>query len=552
METKKPAKILLIGTERNCRSIGYVLGFKHYDLINKLTVKNYAQYKDYKIYICEMKKKCKSLIQRKLLKEDLNLQYLDDICRMIDEDYVAKHKNNQSKIKLDETICCKNSVVNCSNVRQRLQNTPLRKRIKRGLKHPLRAAWHVVLRLIWRIKSQIKRMKRSLKLTNDKRTSAIKKYKYDSSIFLQYRNYLCSLSPAQLLLYVLNAPVNNRIKCNALDERNEVQIFYNGDVRGCCHCMVPLGNIIEDENIDESFSGYHARIVRMSTLNRSFCLCPLDHCSCGYYTKSNPLVNKNYDTIWDIPAIPKSINLSFVRSCNLACKSCRSERYVMNDLDRQVADIITTKLLKSGYLEQTSDLVLAGMGEVFYSPYYRKLMITEVKRKQISIYSNGLLFNKNNWKLVADKYETINVKISVDAATAETYKKIRGADFNVLMKNLKMLGELRRKNEIKSFRLCFVVQRDNFREMPLMVKIGHYLNVDEIYFQRMHNWGHLEQEEYLKQCLIVNNRYLDYDLWCVLQNPIMKSPIVNLVDFYACAKVSEKLYRKRYKEKSNI
>jgi len=52
--------------------------------------------------------------------------------------------------------------------------------------------------------------------------------------------------------------------------------------------------------------------------------------------------------------------------------------------------------------------------------------------------------------------------------------------------------------------------------------------------------------------LIVNNRYLDYDLWCVLQNPIMKSPIVNLVDFYACAKVSEKLYRKRYKEKSNI
>ena len=550
MEAKEQPKILLVGTERNCRSIGYVLDFKNYEYVEKLTLEKFFKYQGYQIYVCDLKYKSKKLIDNKLLNEDLHLQYLDDICRMIDEDYVQKHYQqeiqpvNQTE-SAPEPVKAKTGQTMALTTRltlEKQQHVSLMKRIVRGMKHPLKAAWHVVLRLKWHIKHWIKHFHWDT-------IDAIKHYQYNGEIYAEYRNYVCNLSTSDLLLFVLNAPINNKIKCSTLSSNSEAQIFYNGDVRGCCHCMVPLGNLLDDKDTNESFNGYRARIVRMSTMNRSFCLCPLDRCSCGYYLDKQSSAKTQFNKIWETPEIPLSINLSFVQSCNLACKSCRKERYVMNDTDKEIATTITKKLLDSGCLDQTNELVLAGMGEVFYSPYYRQILTTDVKRKQISIYSNGLLFNETNWQLVANKYESINVKISVDAATAETYQKIRGGDFNILMKNLKMIGELRQQGKIKSFKLCFVVQRDNFREMPLFVKIGHEIHVDKIYFQRLHNWGHWTNEEYLKKCLIVDCKYLEYDLWRVLQDPIFKSPIADLSDFYLLNKTSNKVYSKRYEQK---
>ena len=206
------------------------------------------------------------------------------------------------------------------------------------------------------------------------------------------------------------------------------------------------------------------------------------------------------------------------------------ERYEKGVVKKKL-EIISDNILASGYLEKTQELIIAGQGEVFYSPYYRKLIDGKLKRKYIHILSNGTLFNKENWNLIKDKYETIDVMISVDAATAETYKNLRGGNFNILMNNLRMISELHKQGKIRCWNLNYVVQRDNFREMPSFVRLAKSLGVDSIGFQKMLNFRNLSEKEYLEKSLVIDDEYLNYELYQVLQDPIFQDPIVDLRGF---------------------
>ncbi len=500
--------VLFVGQERICKQIAYVLDIPDYALAEKLTAQNLEQYRDSQIYVCAFKRKSRKLVTRKLLRAMVsNIQFLDDICRSIDEAYDAnrkRHENDWQGVKVNQI--------------QPNQAT-LMSRIARGMKHPLRASWHVVLR----VKEMVKRHQK-------------KRVRKGSLKYLQ------QLKPSELMLYVLRAKPNKQIQCTNLE--NNLYVSSNYKVEGCCAMMVPFGNLLLDGELDEIYHSTYARIVKLSSLNRSYCLCNLNQWCKGYCTKGNPLPTAQ----WQTPVFPQSITLNFDRSCNLCCKSCRSEPYVMDHLEKQRVDVAVAKLLRSDYLNQTKTLIVAGMGEVFYSPYYRQLWITDLQRQQITIKSNGLLFNESNWRLLAGKYKTIDVGISVDAATAETYQKLRGADFNDLMKNLTMLSDLHRQNQIRKFGLNFVIQRDNFREMPAFVRLGQSLGVNRIRFQRLINFGNFTAQEFLERCLLVKHKYLDYELWCVLQDPIFQDPIVDLKLLQRYIDASERRYRRRYEK----
>ncbi len=355
--------------------------------------------------------------------------------------------------------------------------------------------------------------------------------------------YLKKLKPSELLWYVLRAPINKNIDCTLLE--TNLRVRENGELKGCCSVVVPFGNWEHNGEISEIYHSTYARIVKLSSLNRSYCLCELSRTACKGHCSGRVTAPKELTPTNDGP---KSVVLDFDRTCNLCCRSCRSTHYVMDDARRERADMITAKLLRSGYMDQAQKLVLAGMGEVFYSQYYRQLLTTDLQRQTISILSNGTLFNEDNWQLVAGKYSTIDVSISVDAATAGTYKKLRGADFDNLMRNLNMLGDLHCRKLIRKFSLNFVVQRDNFREMPAFVRLGKALGVDYIQFQCMKYFSPsiFTTQNLAEHSLVIDNRYLDYELWCLLQDPIFKSPTVHLQSLQRYIDASEHLYRKRY------
>jgi MoaA/NifB/PqqE/SkfB family radical SAM enzyme len=83
------------------------------------------------------------------------------------------------------------------------------------------------------------------------------------------------------------------------------------------------------------------------------------------------------------------------------------------------------------------------------------------------------------------------LRISFDAATEETYKKIRvNGQWNQLLENVQWLQGLIQQNQYPlKITADFVVQLDNYKEIPAFVKLCEQLGIATINFQKMWNWG---------------------------------------------------------------
>jgi MoaA/NifB/PqqE/SkfB family radical SAM enzyme len=81
--------------------------------------------------------------------------------------------------------------------------------------------------------------------------------------------------------------------------------------------------------------------------------------------------------------------------------------------------------------------------------------------------------------------------VSFDAATADTYHKIRvNGQWEMLLENVRWARNLidaQGTNTLLSS--DFVVQLDNYKEIPEYVRLCHSLGIDKINFQKMWNWG---------------------------------------------------------------
>ena len=90
------------------------------------------------------------------------------------------------------------------------------------------------------------------------------------------------------------------------------------------------------------------------------------------------------------------------------------------------------------------------------------------------------------------------LRVSFDAATAETYNKIRvGGDWDLLIHNVKWLQQYLMSNS-STTRLSadYVIQIDNYKEIPEFVKLCETLGIQHINFQKMWNWGTWPQKEF--------------------------------------------------------
>ena len=475
-------KILLVGEPRICPQVAYVMDWQDFEQVEQLT--DATKYRDYKIVVCAFKKKSKRLV--KIKDKTLNIIYLDDICRELDKDY--------SFANLVATIEPK---------------TPWKIVVKHLISLPgvmwLLNGWRQ--RLIFRSPFWLKRINHQF------------------------------IKPSELLLHVLYAKPTN-ISCDRLE--HNCSVGESGYLWGCCPdaVKVPFGKITAEQQ--DIYNSYQARIIKLSSLNHSYCFCDMRRCLHAHYAAATDYNLKPLPTNQS----PLSLEVAMDRSCNLRCPSCRRSHYTADEAEQNRLAVITSYLQQYGWLDQAESVTWAGLGEVFYSRSYRALLTSDYKAKTIYILSNGTLFNQANWDLIKDKFETINVEISLDAATADTYRRLRGWDFDQLLKNLTMLGNLRAANKIKFLQFIFVVQKDNYREMVDFVRLSKQFNVDRVQFLRLNNWGTFTRREYKQKSLLRKNRYLTRELYAVLQDPIFKDSIVDLTAFQPYLAASSKRYGK--------
>lgn len=321
------------------------------------------------------------------------------------------------------------------------------------------------------------------------------------------------------------------VECKTLF--NHIELAQSGIVNVCCVPFVvgEIGNI-EKNSIDEIWNGIVHKIMCLSINNRTYAFCNPDLCPIFIDRKKDAPIdlNRKYLTM---EKKPRNLLVNFEDSCNLICESCRDHLKIAqgNELSKNLryAEILNREIVP--YIEF---ITMAGTGEVFVGKGYEKMYTDDAINniKWFRLLTNGMLFNKKNWEKLSRGKDNAKfiLTVSVDAATKETYEILRkNGNFDVLKKNMEYASELRKWGQLAYFRLNFVVQSKNYKEMPLFVKWGLELGVDEVFFTKILNYGTYTQEEFADISMMeADGMTAKKELKEILDLPIMQEEIVDL------------------------
>lgn len=187
----------------------------------------------------------------------------------------------------------------------------------------------------------------------------------------------------------------------------------------------------------------------------------------GIYFFFNPLVRK----FPFLAPFPKYIEIEVTTICPRKCIMCehtywkdQPEKHLTYDEFKKIVD----------NFKGIHWLQLTGEGSAFINPDYMK-MLEYAKEKRSAVYlvdSFDMINDDITEKLIDLKIEGIYV--SIDAATAETYEKIRiGCSFERVLKNLNRFLEMKKQKRslLPEISFRYTMLKPNVHEMPDFVKL---------------------------------------------------------------------------------
>lgn len=284
---------------------------------------------------------------------------------------------------------------------------------------------------------------------------------------------------------------------------NTVHVLPAGQVHQCCSVWLrtPVGNVFKAP-LEDVWRSPEAESVRQSAVDGDYRFC--GKMSCPHIQRALFDEGTPQQDFWqaDVPPsapAPTRFNLSYDLTCNLSCPSCRSQPIAAKGEELDRIEKVTNNVIE--LLKQGERLEVTGSGDPFSSKSFRRLLATvnpqDFPKLRITIMTNGLLMKRREWVRFEHLHGMIDaVNVSVDAATPETYRVLRrGGELEDLLPNLAFIGELRASGAISHYRLCFVAQQLNFREMPAFHALAASVGADQVHFQMLHDWGVIPSAE---------------------------------------------------------
>lgn len=183
--------------------------------------------------------------------------------------------------------------------------------------------------------------------------------------------------------------------------------------------------------------------------------------------------------------LPSTLYLETTNRCDSKCQTCVRTFATLEP----PADLTLDRLMQ--IVEQHPRLrrtVLHGIGE----PLLNKdlfSMIDFLKGRGVVV-----SFNSDAISLTDGKIERLlrsapdEFRVSIDAATPETYLKIRGVpQFHRVVDNVSRLiaRQQKLKSALPKVSLWFTGIKKNIHELPELVRLAHKIDVSEVYLQRL-------------------------------------------------------------------
>ena len=195
-----------------------------------------------------------------------------------------------------------------------------------------------------------------------------------------------------------------------------------------------------------------------------------------------------------VTSTPVMVTLETSSICNLRCVMCPHSIGAV-ERPKHLEEALAEKV--SGFLGRAKSVQLHGIGEPLASPAFWSVLERLPEGCDASINTNLTLLDERRLsRLVASNIGLINV--SVDAATAETYGKIRGHAFEELTRNVKRLIAAR-ADAGKSRPLVYLnmtLMRANIEEAPAFVELAADLGADAACFWHLNRWPDDEMARY--------------------------------------------------------
>lgn len=199
--------------------------------------------------------------------------------------------------------------------------------------------------------------------------------------------------------------------------------------------------------------------------------------------------------VLEVRSTPTLLTLETSSRCNLRCVMCPQ---AINAVDRPKH--METQLMADleKFIRQSERIQLHGIGEPLASPAFWDSLKFIPEECDASINTNlTVLDDRRLNKLVASQLKVINV--SLDAARAETYQKIRGFSFEEVIGNIQRFVDARRVSG-KKFPLLYMnmtLMRSNIEEILEFIELAARLGADSVHFWHLNRWTEVEMQRYI-------------------------------------------------------
>ena len=200
------------------------------------------------------------------------------------------------------------------------------------------------------------------------------------------------------------------------------------------------------------------------------------------------------------PPFPLEIGFELSNYCNLSCEMCYlSVRNNIPDKKRIDLDIIR-KVMEESKHHNLPAVKIGSNAEAFMHPQIVEIidLILSYDIMDVFLITNGTLLSEKIAKIIVEK-ELARLSISLDAATEETFKKIRGASLAEVEANIHRVIELKKKHNspLPYIRVTFAKQESNIHEMEAFLEKWQG-KADCIDFQDCLDYGNVDELKDIK------------------------------------------------------
>ncbi|MBN2562214.1 MAG: radical SAM protein, partial [Phycisphaerae bacterium] len=196
--------------------------------------------------------------------------------------------------------------------------------------------------------------------------------------------------------------------------------------------------------------------------------------------------------------MPCFLNLEFVKGkCNLKCRMCVGANapdhpnrltYMSAEDFRGLltaAPTITGVTLSSG----DSDPLL-------HPDIVQVIDMAAEHHVRLDVFTNGLPLGVKTCRRIVESQTVSMVNFSIDAATPETYRRIRGEDLTRVVKKIETLQTMKNDtgSHLPRVSLSFVAMADNIQELPAFVEMARRLGATRVFVDDLIGWGSGDSE----------------------------------------------------------